>query len=91
MIILIIGFVPTIITIQLVNFVHLEKIHFFEQQGFYLVKYFPTTTIAGYALANQFYSSYYHFHPYNPEKFKETVSTIDLIVKQDYLKDIESD
>jgi hypothetical protein len=53
---LMVGFIPAVVSIQAVNLMKISELIRFEEAGHNFDRYFPSTTIAAYGAATKYYS-----------------------------------
>jgi hypothetical protein len=64
-----VGFLILLIGVQIVTYKNGEELDAFHEGGNYLIRDYPTTSIAAYAVFKKFYHTMHPELPFNPEVF----------------------
>lgn len=84
MIVLMLGYICGIIGIHVPNLKKISDLQEFQEEGYSLIKHFPTTGVIGYAIGNRFTTEYQPAgDSFNLQRFKDSLSTLRLILDDD--------
>ena len=75
-----------VLSVQLSNITNITNLSNFQQDGYYFLQYYPATSVLGHALLERYYSQLYPKEiNYDPSRYEEYVSDMDLIGNAVYI------